>query len=147
MNIASLIVHLVSGVAGGIVGGSLVGSIKPEYNLGTLRNSIAGIVGGGLVGFVYKRTSSSTTSDTGNEVNDRRGNVHYLSFFGNSRFSRAKLVTELAGQFRARRYSPSSLVPYSESPTSVALVREFIHVRDCVYVIKTVQTGVSDYRL
>jgi hypothetical protein len=65
MNIASLIVHLVSGVAGGIVGGSLVGSIKPEYNLGTLRNSIAGIVGGGLVGFVYNTMSKVSSAANG----------------------------------------------------------------------------------
>jgi uncharacterized membrane protein YeaQ/YmgE (transglycosylase-associated protein family) len=44
MNIASLIIQLISGA----VGGNVAGAAMKESSLGTLGNSIAGIVGGGL---------------------------------------------------------------------------------------------------
>ncbi len=46
MNMASLIVQLVSGAAGGNVAGGLL----KQFSLGPVGNSIAGIVGGGLGG-------------------------------------------------------------------------------------------------
>ena len=49
MNYTALAVQLVSGFIGGNLGGSLVGSIRSDYNLGLVGNSIAGFVGGGLI--------------------------------------------------------------------------------------------------
>ena len=49
MNYTALAVQLVSGFIGGNLGGSLVGSIRSDYNLGLVGNSIAGVVGGGLI--------------------------------------------------------------------------------------------------
>jgi uncharacterized membrane protein YeaQ/YmgE (transglycosylase-associated protein family) len=40
----SLIIQLISGA----VGGNLAGKVLPQFNLGTLWNSVAGIVGGGI---------------------------------------------------------------------------------------------------
>jgi uncharacterized membrane protein YeaQ/YmgE (transglycosylase-associated protein family) len=49
MNNTALAVHLVSGVIGGNLGGLLAGSLRSDYNLGPVGNSIAGVVGGGLI--------------------------------------------------------------------------------------------------
>jgi hypothetical protein len=46
MDIASLLIQLISGA----VGGYLVGSLMKDFSLGNLWNSVAGIVGGGLGG-------------------------------------------------------------------------------------------------
>jgi len=40
----SLIIQLISGA----VGGNIAGKVLPQFNLGTLWNSVAGIVGGGV---------------------------------------------------------------------------------------------------
>jgi hypothetical protein len=49
MNNAALAVQLVSGAIGGNIGGTLAGSVRSDYNLGPVGNSIAGVVGGGLI--------------------------------------------------------------------------------------------------
>jgi len=49
MNYTALAVQLVSGVIGGNLGGALAGSIKSDFNLGLVGNSIAGVAGGGLI--------------------------------------------------------------------------------------------------
>jgi uncharacterized membrane protein YeaQ/YmgE (transglycosylase-associated protein family) len=46
MNIAALLVQLVSGA----VGGNLAGALLKKFNLGPIGNSIAGLVGGALGG-------------------------------------------------------------------------------------------------
>jgi hypothetical protein len=48
MDIATLLIQLISGALGGNVAGSLLKNLS----LGTLGNSIAGIVGGGITGQV-----------------------------------------------------------------------------------------------
>lgn len=40
----SLIIQLISGA----VGGNIAGKVLPQFNLGTLWNSVAGVVGGGV---------------------------------------------------------------------------------------------------
>ena len=46
MNIAALLVQLVSGV----VGGNIAGALLKKFDLGPIGNSVAGLVGGGLGG-------------------------------------------------------------------------------------------------
>jgi len=46
MNLAALVIQLLSGA----VGGNIAGALLKKFDLGTLGNSIAGILGGGLGG-------------------------------------------------------------------------------------------------
>jgi uncharacterized membrane protein YeaQ/YmgE (transglycosylase-associated protein family) len=50
MDIASLIVSLVSGA----VGGNIAGALMKDKNLGVLWNSVSGIVGGGVGGVILQ---------------------------------------------------------------------------------------------
>ena len=52
MDIASLLIQLASGAAGGNIAGSLL----KNMSLGTLGNTLAGIVGGGLGGQILERS-------------------------------------------------------------------------------------------
>lgn len=64
MDLAALIVHLISGAVGGNLGGALL----QKFSLGVLGNSIAGIVGGGLGGrLVEVLTGWGGTAATGVE--------------------------------------------------------------------------------
>jgi uncharacterized membrane protein YeaQ/YmgE (transglycosylase-associated protein family) len=55
MDIATLIVNLIAGAAGG----NAAGSLMKENSLGTLWNSVAGVVGGGLGGAILQGLAPS----------------------------------------------------------------------------------------
>jgi uncharacterized membrane protein YeaQ/YmgE (transglycosylase-associated protein family) len=54
VNIAALIIQLISGA----VGGNIAGSLLKNFNLGPVGNSIAGLVGGGLGGQLLSMLTS-----------------------------------------------------------------------------------------
>jgi uncharacterized membrane protein YeaQ/YmgE (transglycosylase-associated protein family) len=55
MNVAALIIQLLSGAAGG----NLAGKLMASSSLGPVGNSIAGIIGGGLGGQLFSRLTAS----------------------------------------------------------------------------------------
>jgi len=61
MNIAALIIQLISGAAGGNIAGGLL----KKLNLGTLGNSLAGILGGGLGGQLLGMLGAGTPAAGG----------------------------------------------------------------------------------
>lgn len=50
MDIASLLISLISGA----VGGNVTGKASPEIDLGTLGNTIAGLIGGSAGGYILQ---------------------------------------------------------------------------------------------
>lgn len=50
MDIASLLISLISGVAGG----NAAGAAMPEKNMGAVANSVSGLIGGGLGDFLLR---------------------------------------------------------------------------------------------
>lgn len=65
MDIASLLISLISGA----VGGNVAGAAMPDKNLGTLGNSVAGLLGGGASGWILQAlgilATAATTAATG----------------------------------------------------------------------------------
>lgn len=65
MDIANLIISLVSG----LVGGNITGAAAPDKSLGTLGNSIAGLIGGGAGGYLMKALGLIATAGAGAAAN------------------------------------------------------------------------------
>jgi uncharacterized membrane protein YeaQ/YmgE (transglycosylase-associated protein family) len=58
MNIANLLIEVVSGA----IGGNVAGAAMKQNSLGTVGNSIAGIVGGGLGGTILQAVMGAAAS-------------------------------------------------------------------------------------
>src|SRR5262245_53225123 len=73
MDLASLLISLISGA----VGGNVAGAAMKDKSLGAVGNSIAGIVGGGLGGFILKAvgmySQSSGSLDPGAIISEVAG--------------------------------------------------------------------------
>lgn len=66
MDLANLLISLISGA----IGGNVAGAAMPQKNLGTLVNSIVGLLGGGVGDFILKAlgvlaSTSATTAANG----------------------------------------------------------------------------------
>jgi uncharacterized membrane protein YeaQ/YmgE (transglycosylase-associated protein family) len=58
MDIATLLIQLISGA----VGGNVAGGLLKNLSLGTLGNSIAGIVGGGIAGQILEHVFNTAVA-------------------------------------------------------------------------------------
>jgi uncharacterized membrane protein YeaQ/YmgE (transglycosylase-associated protein family) len=61
MDVATLLVQLVSGA----LGGNAAGAVMKKFSLGTVGNSVVGILGGGLGGQIFAMLGAGGADDAG----------------------------------------------------------------------------------
>ena len=71
MDITSLIINLISDVAGG----NAAGTAMPDKSLGTLGNSLAGLLGGGVGGTILQAIVPALAQGGGSDIGTIIGNI------------------------------------------------------------------------